>query len=178
MPGNIKKLISEAFIHMVEKKDIDKITVKDIVEACSISRQTFYYHFQDIIRVIEWTMEQSLQETLSRSLGKDTLEEALEVFLNLAVERNDIIQKLLKSQRYEYVEGIFVSGLQEYLGQLFREHAHEASVNLDDLEIIRCFYTYGTVGVLLKYSGQDKVDTSRIARQLVRLLRGYRSDIN
>ena len=176
MPGNVKRLISEAFIALARKKDIDKITVKDIVEACSISRQTFYYHFQDILQVIEWTIEQSLQQTLALSAAKETLEEALEAFLEVAVERADIIRRLLKSQQRECIENVFVSNLQEYLRRLFREHSYEATVNLDDLEIIQCFYTYGTVGVLLKCSGQDQVDTKKIARQLAQMLNGSRFD--
>lgn len=42
MPINMKALIAETFASLAQHKDIDKITVKDLVEACSISRQTFY----------------------------------------------------------------------------------------------------------------------------------------
>ena len=49
MPVQVKPMIAEAFIRLSKQKNIDKITVKDLVEACGISRQTFYYHFQDIL---------------------------------------------------------------------------------------------------------------------------------
>ena len=55
MPVQVKPMIAEAFIRLSKQKNIDKITVKDLVEACGISRQTFYYHFQDILEVIEWS---------------------------------------------------------------------------------------------------------------------------
>ena len=44
MPVNVKNLIAETFVKLSDEKNIDKITVKDIVEACGISRQAFYYH--------------------------------------------------------------------------------------------------------------------------------------
>ena len=53
MPVNMKNMIADAFLAMTARKSVDKITVKDLVEACDISRQTFYYHFQDILEVIE-----------------------------------------------------------------------------------------------------------------------------
>ena len=53
MPVNVKNLIAETFVRLSDEKNIDKITVKDIVEACGISRQAFYYHFQDLLEVIE-----------------------------------------------------------------------------------------------------------------------------
>lgn len=57
MPVQVKPMIAEAFIRLSKQKNIDKITVKDLVEACGISRQTFYYHFQDILEVIEWSLD-------------------------------------------------------------------------------------------------------------------------
>ena len=53
MPVNMKAMIAETFLTLAGQKNVDKITVKDLVEACGISRQTFYYHFQDIIDVVE-----------------------------------------------------------------------------------------------------------------------------
>ena len=66
MPPDTKALISETFREMVRQKGIDKVTVKSLIDACQISRQTFYYHFQDIMEVIQWSMEQAAQNNLSR----------------------------------------------------------------------------------------------------------------
>ena len=54
MPADMKATIAEAFLSLLQYKDVDKITVKVLVETCHISRQTFYYHFKDIVDVIEW----------------------------------------------------------------------------------------------------------------------------
>ena len=53
MPSFTKKAIVESFLHLVGKKPIDKITVRDIVDDCGINRNTFYYYFQDIYVVLE-----------------------------------------------------------------------------------------------------------------------------
>ena len=42
------KAIEESFIRLLNERPLDKITIKDIVDDCGISRNTFYYHFQDI----------------------------------------------------------------------------------------------------------------------------------
>lgn len=44
-------MISSAFAQMAQQKPIDKITVKNPAEQRGISRQTFYYYFQDIPEV-------------------------------------------------------------------------------------------------------------------------------
>ena len=43
MTVDMKKTIATTFAQMARERPIDKITVKDIVEQCGISRQTFYF---------------------------------------------------------------------------------------------------------------------------------------
>ena len=48
MPNFTKKAIKETFVALLEERPLNRITVKDIVEACGINRNSFYYHFQDL----------------------------------------------------------------------------------------------------------------------------------
>ena len=41
MPVNMKAVIAETFLRMAGERSVDKISVKDLVEECHISRQTF-----------------------------------------------------------------------------------------------------------------------------------------
>ena len=45
--------ISEAFIKLLNKKEISKITVREITELADINRATFYLHYTDIYQVLE-----------------------------------------------------------------------------------------------------------------------------
>ena len=51
-----QKAIVETTIRLVEQKTVKKITVRDIVEACGITRNTFYYYFHDIYEVLEYAL--------------------------------------------------------------------------------------------------------------------------
>ncbi len=42
---------------LLEKKTLDKITVKDITDDCGVNRQTFYYHFHDVYDLVEWILQ-------------------------------------------------------------------------------------------------------------------------
>ena len=48
MIQNTKEVFAESLKKMLENKRLEYITVKDIVEDCGVSRQAFYYHFDDI----------------------------------------------------------------------------------------------------------------------------------
>ena len=62
MSKETKQLIAETFVELSRQKSIDKVTVKDVVEACHVSRQTFYYHFQDLTDVMEWMLRQTTEQ--------------------------------------------------------------------------------------------------------------------
>ena len=56
MKGEMRRLISDTFSELVKTQDVDKITVTMLIGECHISRQTFYYHFQDMDEVLEFTI--------------------------------------------------------------------------------------------------------------------------
>ena len=47
MAINIKELVARTMLELVKIQALESITIKDILEASQISRQTFYNHFQD-----------------------------------------------------------------------------------------------------------------------------------
>ena len=42
-----KELIAQSLVELGEAQPVDKITVQDIADNCSVSKRTFYYHFAD-----------------------------------------------------------------------------------------------------------------------------------
>ena len=71
MRDDMKTLIADTFSQMLDKEDIDKITVTKLIAECHISRQTFYYHFKDIMDVLEWTFRRATQELVQKSLNEE-----------------------------------------------------------------------------------------------------------
>lgn len=69
MALDMKAAIAESFNSLVRQRGIDKVTVKAVIEDCGISRQTFYYHFQDIMDVVEWCARQAVAHMVERSLA-------------------------------------------------------------------------------------------------------------
>ena len=77
MKEDMKALIAETFTQLLEKEDIDKITVTKLIGECHISRQTFYYHFQDIMDVLEWSIRQQTHSLVDESLMAGDLSSAI-----------------------------------------------------------------------------------------------------
>ena len=68
MREDMKAVIADTFTEMLNKEDIDKITVTKLIGECHISRQTFYYHFKDIMDVLDWAFRRATEELVKSKL--------------------------------------------------------------------------------------------------------------
>ena len=55
-----KEKLAYTLSDLLQKTDMDKITTSSIVEACGISRHTFYYHFMDKHHLLLWLYEREI----------------------------------------------------------------------------------------------------------------------
>ena len=175
MPVDMKMLIAQAYMEKVKHEDVDKITVKSLIEACHISRQTFYYHFQDIMDVLEWSVRQQTQQLVEKSRQAENLRAVLEIFISFTVEQFPLLQKLMGSQRRAQMEQLLVDSIGSYLTQLADHQGPEVAMNAVDREILLQYSVCGLVGVLLAFGGRKNLDQERLAGQLEVILSGLLS---
>lgn len=53
MANFTKKEIKNIFIKLLNQKPLNKISVKALVDGCGVSRNTFYYYYEDITALLE-----------------------------------------------------------------------------------------------------------------------------
>ena len=166
MPIDTKRIIANALEEMLRNKSIDKITVSSLIEACGISRQTFYYHFRDLMDVLEW-LAQKLAE---RSMQAETTHEALHAFLSYAVENHALLRRLLESQRRAQIETILADLVTSYLWEVARHRQLALPEDSAEVEAAIRFSVYGLVGILLTYGGKKDLDQERLIQWMETLL--------
>lgn len=132
-----QKLIREAFLELVQVKELDKITVAEITQRADLSRNTFYTHYQDIYAVLEELQNEAMMQlkiALEDARSKHQLDKPLEFLEKLAnilaasenqykillkVKGADIFIAKLKQTVMEHViEGLDAEGItkpKEYL---------------------------------------------------------------
>ena len=85
MAVDTKELIAEAVKRLLMQKKVKKLTVKDIVDECSITRQTFYYHFEDIPDLLKWVLERGTDKMVEETLTQGNAEKGLRCLFLLAL---------------------------------------------------------------------------------------------
>ena len=88
-----KKSIIEAFLHLIENKSANKITVSEITKLANIERKTFYLHYtciEDVYKDIEKHIENTLQEEIDKIINDH------DQFKNIYINLNTAINKHIK----------------------------------------------------------------------------------
>lgn len=172
MPGDMKSKIADTLNELLQHKTLDKITVKELVDACNISRQSFYYHFQDIMDVIEWYQDQSLKRSIEKSLAAPTYREAIRGLVYETFQHRELILHLLTSQHRSEMESLFLRSVRTYLQELFRGKVSGTPCSPEDIDTVLSFCSCGLVGMMLMNLNQKNVDIDAVAERMCRLLTG------
>ena len=111
VPSFTKKAIMDSFLHLLEKKPLDKITVRDIVDDCGINRNTFYYYFQDIYAVLEEYCDLLIKKLPQNGEIFDTVSALYQILEGFATAHRRAAKTLAFSLGFE--------GLDRYFGERF-----------------------------------------------------------
>ena len=73
----MKYRLAAAMKKCMERMPVEKVTVKEIVEKCGTTRQTFYRHFLDKYDLINWYFDKILSESFKHMGTGETVYESL-----------------------------------------------------------------------------------------------------
>ncbi len=169
MSQTTKRALSASLKKLLAKKPLDKITVTDIAEDCEVGRQTFYYHFQDIYDLMEWTFT----EETSRAIGgKQTYDTWQQVF-EAALENKPLILNAYHSISRDQLERYLYDITFHLLIGVVEERSADIPVRQEDQRFIADFYKFAFVGLMLDWIRRGmKDDPQQIIDRLSVLIHG------
>ena len=142
-----KKMIKEAFLHLISNKDISQIRIREIIELADISKGTFYAHYHNLYAVLEDIENENIERltlTLSEnshdSLMKDFTPFINELFLYIE-ENKHIYQNIFKSN----IAPAFLNKLQKVFVDYMMKDANMLS-NLKSKKEAKLFFSFIAVG--------------------------------
>lgn len=168
-----KIAIAYAFKELLLEKPINKITVNDIAEKCEINRQTFYYHFHDIIELAEWICEVDAENALKENKTYDTWQEGFLSIFEVMRKDKPFIVNIYRHVPREYLYKYLYRVTYQLLYDVLEEKAKGLVVREEDKMFIVNFYKYGFVGLVMEWIEHDmQEDPHCIINRLNSLIHG------
>ncbi len=157
---------------LMARKSFSKICVSDIVDNCALTRQTFYYHFQDKYDLMNWIY---YTETARFMANYDTLDHWTEGLISLC--------RYMRENKTFYINALGTTGsnsFPEYLYGYIRSIALNAvegmlgdSFDREQWDFFAHFFSTAFVAFIVRWANGDmKADPADFIRKIRALYDG------
>ena len=162
-----KVAMSNALKGLLKKKKLSKITINDIASACNISRMTFYYHFQDIYDLTEWTLEEAAGRAIGENRTYESWQQGFEGLLRELQANQTLILNIYRSMDREMIERYLLKKAESLLMPVVEHESHGLPVNEENKRRVAIFYSYAFLGVLMEWVGKGMAAPPREVVKMV-----------
>ncbi|KAF5039484.1 hypothetical protein SDC9_48553 [bioreactor metagenome] len=149
-----KKLISNSFKKILSKKSFNKITVKDIVDDSQLTRQTFYYHFQDIYELLQWTYKDELGCYLNDS-NNSSLPETMKTILAYIKTNKSMFKNTIQVIGRDHFEKIIYPDMHKFSKNVLLSFSDNKELDNDKLDFISNMFTLTLISMIIKWTDKD-----------------------
>lgn len=170
MAVDMKETIAQAAKTLLMEKGVRKLTVKDIVEECHITRQAFYYHFEDIPALFRWMFERDTERTMleSRALGDG--EARLRCLFSMALSALPYVKRGMESNYRSELEAF----LSQYIQRLFERTCDEEGLyqncTRSETRLILRYHSQAILGLLRNWTEADTKNLDQIVHTVFLLM--------
>ena len=153
-----KNRIYECALDLAGKRPLNKISIKDIISECKITRSTFYYHFHDIYDVYTSFVDMKMDEMLEQA--DNDAEAAVFDFMEMAAGYKKVWLNLYNCIGHEKLSSFASDKLEQLIRMSISKEYDLASIPALDLEIICAFYSEAVFGIFIRWLIGGRFDTS------------------
>lgn len=170
MPSDMKQIIAEAALTFLRERKIKKLTVKDIVDQCHITRQAFYYHFEDIPDLFRWMIREFTGHVFQESMSKDNDEDKLRCFFVMAINALPYAKCGRDSNYGDELERISRQYLQQLFATAAKEHNFYSQCSAAEAQIILRYHSLAVFGLLCEWTEEDSEHLDEIVHTVYLLM--------
>ena len=178
MPVDMKGAIAEAAMTLLMEKNKKKLTVKDIVDECQITRQAFYYHFEDIPELFRWIMERDTERLLKDSQSLDDLEQRIRYFFLEAINALPYLKRSMQSNYRDELESLLTQNVYNLFEHVIEEGNLYRNKTRMEVKLIMRYHCQAVLGVLREWTDEDTKNLDMIVHQVYLLMTGKVSPLD
>ena len=178
MQNLTKKAIKTSFLELLNEQPLSKISVRTVVEACGINRNTFYYYYQDLPTLIEEIIKESIDLLIEKYPTINSLDECVDIVFKQLIKNKKAMSHIYNSVNRNIFEQ-YCMQLCEYLVTTYLDTAFEkGTVGETDRKIAIRFFKCELYGLLFDWiSNGMKEEAVDELHHITEICRGLSSEV-
>ena len=170
MPVDMKETVAQAAKTLLMEKGVKKLTVKDIVGECQITRQAFYYHFEDIPALFRWMFERDTERTMLEAKALGNGEARLRYLFVMALNALPYVKKGMVSSYRDELEQFLVKYVERLFEQACDEEGLYQNCTRFEVRLILRYHSQAIIGILRNWTDADTKNLDLIVHAVFRLM--------
>jgi len=173
MSSDTKNVLRASLCAALHHKTIDKITIKDVVGECNLTRQTFYNHFSDIYDLVEYSASLVAQEVLENKADYDNWQEGFYQVMVLIKDNHRLAKNVYLSVYRDVMHKYIYEVIYKYIIDIVENQALGMNVDSKHKHFIAHFYSLAFIALIFEWVDNDmKEDPQEIVNELAVLVQG------
>ena len=165
-----KAAIMDAFVRLLGQMPLDQITVQAITAECGISRNTFYYHYNDIYALLRTMLRRDMDMLLAQRQPGENVTDGLRRLIEYISTRQRMVQHIYSAVGHAAMEDYLIEATWDLFMAYIRDTAEGLSPSEEDLEFICYSYQFMLIGILLRWVRRGmKADLAGLLERAQRL---------
>ena len=155
---NTKQAFAAALKELMKQKPLNKITVKDLTEACDVNRKTFYYHFTDIYDLLKWILDEEAVNIVKQFDLIVDFRDAVSFVLGYVEKNTHLLNCVYDSIGRDELKRFFYADFIQIVKDTVDRYEKELGLCLKQLykEFVSIFYAEAIAGVLVSWIRDPK----------------------
>ena len=170
MPADMKETIAESAKKLIVEKRVKKLTVKDVVEECQITRQTFYYHFDDIPDLFRWMLKREEARLYQTTEALHDGEAVLKYFFQLAISAGPDVRRGMQTNYREEFQKLLYEYCYHFLESGVEQSGKYAGCSHADKDLVLRYHTHAMLGILQDWKDADTAHLDETIHKLYCLM--------
>lgn len=172
MAIDMKQIIADGLERLMFDKKVKKLTVKDIVEECNISRQAFYYHFSGIPELLQWRIETRYEQMLEACLKKGDLESSLNYVFSIVISMRPALERGLRTNYGDDMEKMMNTCVHKFFGSIFKNYGLYQNYSPEEQDLIISYHCNALIGITQERMDREPQNMEKNAHLIYRLIAG------
>ena len=149
---NTKRLLGETLKEMMAEKPFDKITVSELTKRCGVNRQTFYYHFETILDLFKWVLQENASPLLETFRQNPyAWKEAVLQILYFMKDNHAAVLCALRSIENMQIRAFFIEYFRQIFSQLFDFISRDKEIDQDFKDFMITLHITGAAGLAIQW---------------------------
>ena len=143
-----KSAIRESFLKLLAQKTFDKITVKSIVEDCGLTRNTFYYYYEDTYDILDDILTQEILKYTKLSENGVSSGDIIAEFCAFADSNQNLVSHVLKSAKWDEIKVYVLKSVDKGIDIMIDKYADGREIIPENRAIIKAVYRAAVGGLI------------------------------